>query len=213
MTERIAEITARHKAATPGPYRWIMRSKTRQCKLVTDHSGQYYVMEFERWGMQDACPTFQTYEKYDGPIKGRHGTGMVRAEKLAKPIGGLAYRIGHEEYIDHPDAIALEKSWEDIDYLLSQLAAKEAEIERLREAQRWRDAETEPPQKEGDYLVLCESGDMYNCFYDESIEEFGYYEAIYDNRTLGYVDSEWHKNETVTHWMPLPSMEGLHDEV
>jgi hypothetical protein len=135
--EQLQAIRERHSKATPGPYRWIMRTKTHQCQLVTDHSGQYYVMQFERWGMQDACPVFQEYETYEGKVTERHGKGMTRSDKLAKPIGGLAYRIGHEEYIDHPDAIALEKSWEDVESLLAALDAANARADKAIEDLEW----------------------------------------------------------------------------
>jgi Lar family restriction alleviation protein len=60
------------------------------------------------------------------------------------------------------------------------------------------------PEREGEYLVFCEGEDMYNCFYEETVGEFGSYNDCYDPKTFGYVDSVWYKNETVTHWMPLP---------
>ena len=116
---RVAEIEARHNAATPGPYKWDLRTHSQQCILVTDHSGQYYIMGFERWGFHNACPVFQTYEKYEGPVTERHGQGMVRADKLAKSIPGMEHHRGFDDYIDHPDAIALEHSWQDVDTLLA----------------------------------------------------------------------------------------------
>ncbi len=76
-------------------------------QIVTTHSGMYYVMQFARWGMSDACPVFQVYEKYDGPVGERRGRGMVRADKLARSYPGKEHHDGFDDYIDHPDAIIM----------------------------------------------------------------------------------------------------------
>jgi len=69
------------------------------------------------------------------------------------------------------------------------------------EKSRWIPVSERLPEREGEYLVFCEGEDMYNCFYEETVGEFGSYNDCYDPKTFGYVDSVWYKNETVTHWM------------
>lgn len=78
-------------------------------------------MGFVRWGMDSACPTFQEFEKYEGPVTERGGKGMTRADKLAKSYPGKEHHVGFDDYIDHPDALAFEKSWEDIDALIAEV--------------------------------------------------------------------------------------------
>jgi hypothetical protein len=68
----------------------------------------------------------------------------------------------------------------DVEHLL-------AEIDRLTEAQRWRDAETEPPKKGSYVIAISTHGSPDQCLYDGT----GWY-------CHGYP-------VTVTHWMPLPS--------
>lgn len=92
------------KRATPGPWKWDLRSCCRDVKIVTDHSGQYYVMCFERWGMQGAAPSFQVYDKYEGPVRERGSHGMRRADTLAKSYPGKEHHKGFDDYPDHPDA-------------------------------------------------------------------------------------------------------------
>lgn len=109
MTEPMTQaeldaIDAAEKAATPGPWMWDMRSKGRIAQITTAHSGRYYVMGFERWGLQDACPSFQVYDRYEGPVTERGSQGMVRADKLARPKPNMEHRFGYDDDIDHPDA-------------------------------------------------------------------------------------------------------------
>ncbi len=128
---RLEEIRARLEAATPGPWRWEIRTGHKMCKLMTDHSGQYYVMDFARWGLQDACPTFQQYEKYSGPVDERRSLGMTRADKMAKSYPGKEHHQGYDDYIDHPDAILIAKAPEYISYLLAEVERLETENKSL----------------------------------------------------------------------------------
>jgi hypothetical protein len=114
---KLDEIKERHSKATPGPYRWDIRTCHKQAYLTTTHSGQYYVMGFKRWGMHGAQPEFQVYDKYEGPVRERGSNGMVATQELAKPRA--KHHPDFDMWIDHPDAIAIENSWEDIDFLLS----------------------------------------------------------------------------------------------
>jgi hypothetical protein len=92
------------KRATPGPWKWDLRKTCRDAKIVTDHSGQYYVMGFARWGMQGAVPTFQVYDRYEGPVTERGSHGMKRADELARSYPGKEHHRGFDDYPDHPDA-------------------------------------------------------------------------------------------------------------
>jgi hypothetical protein len=53
-------IKARLQAATPGPWRWSMNTRSRDVRLDAEHSGRLIVMDFVRWGMQSAQPRFRT---------------------------------------------------------------------------------------------------------------------------------------------------------
>lgn len=56
---------------TPGPWGWFGSPST-NFYLATNHSGQQYVMAFDRMGMRSAQPVFQ-------PVKGE---GMRKASEL-----------------------------------------------------------------------------------------------------------------------------------
>lgn len=136
--ELIQRAKALDEKATPGPWMWDMRTAHHTCQLVTAHSGQYYVMQFSRWGMQDACPEFQRFQRYSGPVTERGGLGMVRADKMAKSYPGKEHHKGFDDYIDHPDAVFIAASRalvteliEAVTVLQSENAEKDREIERL----------------------------------------------------------------------------------
>ena len=109
-----------------------------------------------------------------------------------------------------------------VDFLLSQLAAKDTEIERLREAQRTLYAEfcnlleaqrwipvSERLPEEGQRVLVwnCASNPSHVATFTSGgrPENMWHYNDGYDDPAC-WVDG-------VTHWMPLPSAEGLHDEV
>lgn len=120
-------------AATPGPWMWDLRIATRQCYLLTEHSGQYYVMGFERWGMQQALPTFQVYEKCEGEMHERGSHGMFRADKLAKSYPGKEHHNGFDDYINNPDAVFIAESRQlvhDLTVAVSELLARAESAEK-----------------------------------------------------------------------------------
>lgn len=104
IKELIEQAKELDKRATPGPWKWDLRKTCRDAKIVTDHSGQYYVMCFTRWGMQGAVPTFQVYDRYEGPVTERGSHGMKRADALARSYPGKEHHVGFDDYPDHPDA-------------------------------------------------------------------------------------------------------------
>lgn len=126
---RMKEIMAICGAATPGPWMWEIRTGHKMCRLMTAHSGQYYVMDFARWGMHDACPVFQRYEKYAGPVDERNGLGMTRADKMAKSYPGKEHHQGYDDYINHPDAIFIAKAPEIVSHLLAEIKQLRAKLE------------------------------------------------------------------------------------
>lgn len=134
LIQQARELDAK---ATPGPWKWDLRTRTHQCKLLTDHSGQYYVMDFSRWGMQDACPTFQVYDKYEGPVTERGSHGMVRADELAKSYKGQEHHRGFDDYIDHPDAAFIAASRILVPQLCDALEAAQKENEELKNILRF----------------------------------------------------------------------------
>lgn len=93
------------------------------------------------------------------------------------------------------------------------LEALLAENEHLREVTKmmpkWRPA-SEPPEEYCRCLVLLESGDICDVEFEVDCNNtFGIWQAMYGYDTLGFLDSEWYEIETVTHWMPRPSTEGV----
>jgi hypothetical protein len=114
-------IRERCEKATPGPWMWDISTANKECTLATAHSGKYYVMGFARWGTQGACPTFQEFEKYEGPVTGRESKGMSRADSLAKSLPGKEHHKGFDDYIDHPDAIFIAHAKNDMEALLAEI--------------------------------------------------------------------------------------------
>ncbi len=126
MKPDIKAIRARCDAATPGPWRWYVNEHSKVMNLVTDHSGQYYIMGFDRWGMQGAQPRFQVYEKYYGPVRDRKSHGMKKAIELSKWSQDYRHDDG---IIDHPDAELIAHAAADIPALLTYIDELEKHLE------------------------------------------------------------------------------------
>lgn len=63
------------------------------------------------------------------------------------------------------------------------------------------------PKEDGSYLVQSvfeEEVHFYDQYYDSGCEAFGTYRDYYDKNTLGFLDSEFVKDEDVVAWQPLP---------
>lgn len=106
---------------------------------------------------------------------------------------------------ENPEPYHISAAIDLIESLQAQLAAKEAEIERLREAQRWRNAETEPPKCEDG----AETGPILYRMKTTGTIEVGYY-----GRKGRWRDSYFRhmRNasdgvdaDDVSDWMPLPA--------
>jgi hypothetical protein len=158
------------RAATPGPWRWDIRSRDNSCKVLTDHSGGYYVMGFERWGMRGATPTFQAYKKYEGPVDERGGLGMKKATELSKSIPGKEHHEGWDDYIDHPDALLILYARNTLPALLDELerkdaiiAERDAEIERLEGADLALDAALRRCAALENAIKQCDDSDAACC--------------------------------------------------
>jgi len=126
LIERAKELDLR---ATPGPWKWDLRTHCRDVKIVTDHSGQYYVMTFERWGMQGAAPSFQVYDRYEGPVKERGSHGMRRVDTMAKSYPGKEHHKGWDDYPNHPDARFIVESRQLVPELTAAVEKLAAELE------------------------------------------------------------------------------------
>lgn len=134
MSDKLEEVRSRHAAATPGPWRWYgyvrgrgieySKAEKRRCAniyLSSVHNGRVFVMQFERSGMSGAQPRFQVYRDRPGDNSGH----MVGAGELAGgPDGFLKPYSGQFEGIQNQDAIAIEKSWEDIEFLIGEVDRK-----------------------------------------------------------------------------------------
>lgn len=135
--------------------------------------------------------------------------GEVEAESLKGVITLKDDYPGYPECGEHlimelskPDADFIAHSREDVPFLLDQLAERDREIERLREAQRWIPvAERLPENTKGVqrtwFLVALSNGVVTQLAY-----EFEHY-------TNMIFDVGWHSTaHPVTHWMPLPEPPG-----
>lgn len=138
--DEIAAIRARHEAATPGPYMWDVRPEVHSVDLKTVNAPGWHVLQARRWGMRGAQMWFRDL------VRGV----MVDMKDLLVAMPGRE----HHKWIrgiDHPDAIALEKSWED---RLALLAHADALAEKVARLEGERDEMHE---------VLVESCDMARC--------------------------------------------------
>jgi hypothetical protein len=111
---RLAAIRERAEQAAPGPWRWrgnISRWGGGDVYLSALVHLRPIVMTFRRWGMQDARPVFRDAER-DLLVNGEF---VIPYEHHPWEIGG----------IDHPDARFIERSREDIDWLLGQVGTTE----------------------------------------------------------------------------------------
>ena len=129
--DRLAGIRARLENATPGPWMWDVNSACKCARLVTTHSGMYYVMGFGRWGMQGAAPMFHKFSKYEGPLSGRRSHGLWRADEFLRSRPGKEHHVGYDDGIAHPDAELIEHAPEDIGWLLSEVTRLQAEVGKL----------------------------------------------------------------------------------
>jgi hypothetical protein len=129
--ERLDEIKARHLASTRGPWRWfgyvrgrgVMSSKAKKRRtdnlyLSTIDRGRTFIMNFRPLGLKDAEPNFQVRE-------GRNGR-MVGAGELVSDFKDYSGEM--MSGIDHPDARAIEYSWEDRDFLLRMIAELQSQV-------------------------------------------------------------------------------------
>ena len=76
-------------------------------------------------------------------------------------------------------------------------------------ASQWISAKDRLPEKEGRYIVVNESGNVFDAYYDENIVDecqFGEWVQMFDPVTLGAIDCEWRSYEEITHWMHLPEL-------
>lgn len=85
------------KAATPGPWKWFGNTKMHSVYLATVHNGRRFIMDFERWGMSQAQPRFQTDHR------------MVKLSEFAALESRLGpqFEVPHRRDfagIGHPDA-------------------------------------------------------------------------------------------------------------
>lgn len=98
-------------------------------------------------------------------------------------------------------------------YCLSEHAVKMSDIEKIvqKVAEEynggWIACSERLPKEDGSYLVQSvfeEEVHFYDQYYDSGCEAFGTYRDYYDENTLGFLDSEFVKDEYVIAWQPLP---------
>lgn len=112
--DKFEEIVSRHQAATKGPWRWHGYPGTYAIDLVGLTDWLPVVMGFNRWGMRGAQPIFSDHSDWAGGIL-RPLKDFIKLHDPANP------RRSRLESIENPDAIAIERSWEDIDWLINEV--------------------------------------------------------------------------------------------
>lgn len=125
--DRLEEIRAREAAAWPGPWAW--RGNTSQHELYLHSPHQVMtVMDFTRYGMQDAQPRFVV----DGLM--RKAEEFVEYTVHTYP-GAERWRPPYRHdvcAIKHPDAEFIAAAREDVPWLLRAVAERDATIDELR---------------------------------------------------------------------------------
>lgn len=119
MEDKIKEIEQRLNKATPGPWQWDVNIACKTAHLETTHSGMYFVLGFQRWGMQSAQPEFQKFKNYEGPVEERGSLGTYPIKEFAVPR--MAHHPDFDMDINHPDAQLIAHAPEDIKYLLGEI--------------------------------------------------------------------------------------------
>lgn len=115
--DELKAIEDRWNAASAGGWSWDVNPKYRQVTLRT--SLNMIVMDFVRWGMDNAAPRFRV----DGL--------MQRCETLSEPIPGREHHAHWARWINHPDAIAIQNAPKDVRSLLAEVRFLREENESL----------------------------------------------------------------------------------
>lgn len=122
--QRVAAIRERAEAATPGPWHWAGNTDSKNIYLATwlKGLGRCIVMDFTRWGMQNARPRFS-----DDLMMVKADT-MVTYEVAPEATSRDDPKVYRADIsgIRHPDAVLIEHSKADIEFLLHRLHATEA---------------------------------------------------------------------------------------
>ena len=77
------------------PWKWEANPTSRNVTL-SDHRGDYMVVTFRRYGMQDAQPEFWTWCGADG--------NPTTAAKAAEPVPGREHHADWHKSVEHPMA-------------------------------------------------------------------------------------------------------------
>jgi hypothetical protein len=130
--ERVDHIRRRAEQATPGPWAWFGNGSSQQIYLATQRLGRHIVMDFARWGMRGAQPTF-----FGGRTVSLDASGLKRISggEFQDTKSNAVYEVAPSATdindprlyrkdiigIRNPDAEFLAHSREDIDDLLKEV--------------------------------------------------------------------------------------------
>lgn len=118
----LKEIRARAEAASPGPWTWRGNVDTRSIYLTFNQPGLGWnsIMDFARWGMQSARPRF-LIEKFF--MKDADDLAVFEVCRTATTRADRRVYRGDIVGFRHPDAEFIAAARQDVDDLLSMIAA------------------------------------------------------------------------------------------
>lgn len=122
----IAEVRRLDAEATPGEWQWYGNTYAHSCYLATVHSGRIYVLDFVRWGMQDAQPRFRWPVGADAGIM----YSLAKMPSECGPRFEVEYRRDFAG-INHPDAELITYYRTAAPLLVGEVERLRAEVERL----------------------------------------------------------------------------------
>lgn len=118
--DKLDEIKDRLSRITEPPWRWEVNLEYSQVELVGRRGSGVTVMDFARWGMSGATPTFRSE---NGSYK--------KVKELAVPVLGREHHERWFRTVAHPDAEFIESAPGDVAHLVERVETLQARVEEL----------------------------------------------------------------------------------